>query len=454
MNWRQLTIGVFLALGLLLGGASAAGLESNMLLQLLALPLLAAALLKRPEVAMSAPVRQLSALLILAVALIGVQLIPLPPELWASLPGRQSIAEGYAALGLSLPWLPLSLAPYRTIASALWLLPAIAMMTAMIRLRPARLTGLVWTILAITMASVALGAMQAAGGEGSPWYLYEITNFGVGTGFFANANHLATLLVATIPFLAALQVQATTRRNRRRASTMTAILIGALLVVFVGLAVNRSIAGIGLAVPALAASALIVIRKRNRLSRSLLPAVTLLTIGSIVVAFTAPFGNNLTSAEARSSEESRYTSFTRTLEAAGDFAPLGSGIGTFNEIYRTYEDPDRVTRFFMNHTHSDYIELALEGGIPALLLVLIFLAWWVRRTTTIWRLEEQAPFAEAATIASAVMLAHSVVDYPLRTAALSVLFAFCCAIMAEPRTRIARSQHGAAGGDARHLVAD
>jgi hypothetical protein len=88
-----------------------------------------------------------------------------------------------------------------------------------------------------------------------------------------------------------------------------------------------------------------------------------------------------------------------------------------------------------------------------MLLLALFLLWWMRRTVLIWRAEEPDPFARAATIASAAIMAHSLVDYPLRTAAISVLFAVCCALMAEARPLVyQRSRDGSRG--ARHLSAD
>jgi len=97
----------------------------------------------------------------------------------------------------------------------------------------------------------------------------------------------------------------------------------------------------------------------------------------------------------------------------------------------------------------------LETGLFGLLLVLLFLYWWCRRTITVWRAEDRNYFACAATIASGAILAHSIVDYPLRTAAISAIFAACCALMADPRERVGRKsgKRGHRGG-ARHLTAD
>jgi O-antigen ligase len=445
----------YLLLCLMLGGASAGGFWANMILQLLAIPIILWSLLVRRSAPMSSAARQLLVLLVLMLLLIGLQLVPLPPSVWTELPGRGPVAEGFALLGRPLPWLPLSLAPQRTISSALWLLPAIAVLLGIVRLGSFRASWLAWAIAAVTIVSVAIGALQIAGGDSSPWYFYEITNFGSTTGFFSNANHMATLLVSAIPFLAALYLSARSKgRSVQRSSALFVILAGALTVVLVGIAVNRSLAGLGLAVPVLGASLLMLLSRRRRIPAWSAAVIGLLTLGSVALVFSSPFGNNLTTVEARGSQESRYASFTLTAEAAKDYLPLGSGIGTFQEIYPGYEDPAAVTRFFMNHVHGDYIELALETGLPGLLLILLFLAWWTRRAVAVWRAEESDYFARAATVASAAILAHSIVDYPLRTAAISALLALCCALMAEPRARVRQREPQPREKQARHLSAD
>jgi O-antigen ligase len=447
---------LYLLLCLILGGASAAGIWANMLLQLLALPLIAGALLSTPSTPLPAPGRQLIALLLMLVAVIALQLVPLPPSIWTALPGRAPIAEAYAAVGVEAPWLGLSLAPYRTVSSALWLLPAIAVLLAILRLRAFKPGWIAWTIVAVTVLSVSIGALQVAGGES--WYIYDVTNMGASVGFFANANHLATLLVCTLPFLTALYLRARAKgQSMQRNSGLLVLLVGAVGVVFVGIAVNRSLAGVGLSVPVLAASALMILSRRGRrMPLWLLALVPLLVVGSLAAALSAPLGNNLVGEEARSSESSRATSFARSLDAAGDYVPAGSGIGSFQDIYRSHEAPETISRFFMNHVHNDYIELWLETGVPGMAVLALFFFWWGGRVIAIWRAEERDHFALAGSIASAAILAHSFVDYPLRTAAISAVFALSLALMAEPRPagRARRGESESGKPRARHLSAD
>ena len=443
----------YLVLCLVFGGGSLAAYWSNMLLQLIAIPIIVAALAARRSSPMPRPGKQLLAMLA-AVLLLGViQLVPLPPSVWTALPGREPVAEGFRLIGQPLPWLPLSLTPYNTQASLLWLLPAIAILLGILQLGMFKPALLGWCLSGVTAASVLIGALQLVGGEGSGWYFYEVTNYGSTTGFFANSNHLATLLVVSIPFLAALYLRARRQgRSLQRSSALFVILSGGLIVIFVGLATNSSLAGLGLSVPVLVASALMILPPARKWRIAGFALIALVTLASVAAVFSAPFQNNLTSAAADQSE-SRRTSFTRSIEAAKDYLPVGSGIGSFVSVYQSREDPAAVTPVYMNHVHGDYIEVALETGLPGMILVLVFLWWWIRRSIGIWAAEDADYFAMAATIASAAILAHSAVDYPLRTAAISAIFAMCCGLMAEPRAKV-RKKKTEAKDAARHLSAD
>jgi O-antigen ligase len=96
-----------------------------------------------------------------------------------------------------------------------------------------------------------------------------------------------------------------------------------------------------------------------------------------------------------------------------------------------------VNRTWVIHAHNDYAEIALEGGLPAVALMIMFLGWWGTGAARVWRAQDGGTFARAASIASAVILAHSLVDFPLRTAAISVTFAMCLALLADRRASTA-----------------
>ena len=77
----------------------------------------------------------------------------------------------------------------------------------------------------------------------------------------------------------------------------------------------------------------------------------------------------------------------------------------------------------------------IEAGLPGLVLLLLFLAWWGMRASAIWRSPDAAELARAACIASAAILLHSLVDYPLRTSAIAAIMAMAVAMMADPAHR-------------------
>lgn len=449
---RIAVVPFYLFLCLVLGGASNEGFWRNLLIQLLGLGIIFWSLATVRKTPLATPSRQLLTLLLLMLVLIAVQLIPLPPDLWTGLGGRDQVAAGYRLLGQPLPWLPISLSPAETLASVLWLLPAVAVLLGVVKLGGYKPGAAAWVLAVTTILAVAIGAVQRGGGG---WYLYQITNYGQAVGFFANSNHQATLLVCTLPFLAALYLAARDKgRSAQRASGMLVILVGTLLVLLVGIALSGSLAGYGLAVPVTAATLLMLWSRRRRVPAWILVPIALIAAVAIYIPFTAPLGNDLTTIDAKTNPLSRAASFRTTAVAIQDFLPLGSGIGSYGEVYSRYEDPATIGRWYMNHVHSDYLEIVLETGIPGALLILLVLLWWLWRVQAIWRAEKADHFARAATIASAAILAHSVVDYPLRTAAIGAVFALCLALMAEPRPKARRSEEAAAENRARHLSAD
>jgi O-antigen ligase len=430
---RILVAPAYLFACLILGG-SAQGVWQNMVLQLAGIAVIAWAAMDKGDEPLSAAAKQLLGIAVLAVAVVGLQLIPLPASLWAHLGPRETVAAGFRALGMQVPPEPLSLTPAAGLNSLLGIIPPLAIICAMVRLRAYRPRWLAIALIAATLIGIALGAMQVASSsaELSPLYLYRETNPGKGVGFFANVNHMAILLVITIPFLAAL-VAAGRKANMQRYSAIVAIAAGLAIVVAVGLGLNGSLAGWGLALPVIAASALVILPPGSGLRLWLVGAAALMFIAAVAALQATPIGSGRIGDHAATSAHSRADILSTTSRAAAEFMPFGSGLGSFRAVYPLYEQPAQVTTEYVVHAHNDYAELALELGLPGILLILLFLAWWGAAVWRAWRSAESGPFARAAAIASAAVLVHSFVDFPLRTAAVSVCFAMCLALLADSR---------------------
>jgi len=415
---------------LLLGG-SAQGIWQNMLLQLAGVAIIAWAAATGDEPLPKAA-QTLLLILVAGLIVIALQLIPLPASLWTT--GlRARVGEGYAILGQAIPPLPISLTPYAGLNTLLGIVPALAVFCAVLRLGAFRASWLAAALLAGTVVGITLGALQVvAPGPNSPWYLYPQTNRGVAVGFFANANHMADLLVCALPFIAAL-ASAGRSRNIQRYSALLVVLAAAALLIVVGIALNGSLAGYVLALPVIGASILIAAPPR----RSLRTPVAILTGLALVAAVGAiastSIGSSRIGQEASGSVQSREAILQTTAKAIADTMPFGSGLGSFVRVYPLYESADRVVPEYVIHAHNDYAELVLELGLLGIVLIGAFLAWWMAAARAGWRTGGGGPYARAASIATAVVLVHSLVDFPLRTAAVSATFAMCLALLIDRR---------------------
>jgi O-antigen ligase len=441
----------YLLICLILGG-SPQGMWGSAVLQLLAIVIIAWALIEKREERLPRAAKQLLALGVLAVLVILIQLVPLPASVWASLPGRDFVARGFELLGLAPEAMPISLSPYDSLATMLTLLPMFGMLAAILMLRAYSALWLAVALIAGAMAGVLLGILQVSSPfpQESPWYLYRVSNFGVATGFFANSNHMADLLLVAIPFIAAFgaAIRAKTKDTRTRTVGLVVAASGLLLAI-IGLILNQSLAGYGLGIPVVLASLLILFGLSGRWIGGALVAIGLAGIAALALLWTSPIGGQFDGLGAATSVTSRRHIAARSLTLAGEFVPLGSGLGTYPKIYQRTEDPAKVDATYINHAHNDYLELAVETGLPGVLLILVFAIWWGTAISRMLRSRAPDQFAVAGAFASAAILLHSMVDYPLRTAAISVVFAMSLALMLQPRRR-AQSKKDLR--PARHLV--
>lgn len=429
---RQLVIPAYLFLCLLLGG-SAQGIWANMILQLAGVAIIFWALIEPAREKSTGSARLLLLLAAAAIAFAVIQLIPLPPAVWSGLGGRDAIAEGYRILGQPLPALPMSVTPYRTIDTLLSAIPALAVVLGVVRLKAFRAAYAASAIIAGSLAGICLSALQVSTASGSAsWYLYPVSNIGLGVGFFANANHMATLLLISLPFIAAL-VPAARGSHIQRFSAFVTITAGLALMTLIGIGLNGSLAGYALVLPVLLGSLIIVLGRKGRWSGLIALSAALLMTLAVGAMATTGIGRDRFRAEASESTGSRIDILGPTLELTRDFLPSGSGLGSFRPVYAMHEDQDRVTNTYVVHAHNDYAEWALEMGIPGIVIMILFLAWWAVAVARLWQDGQSSAFVRAASIASAAVLVHSLVDFPLRTSAIAACFAFCIALMADRR---------------------
>jgi O-antigen ligase len=434
---------VFLVLALLLGGASLAGAFANALLQLIAIAILGWTFWKsrREEISLTRSEGTLLLLWLATAIWLIITLIPLPPALWTLLPGRGFVEGGYKMAGMELPWLPISLSPARTIWSGLSLLPMLAMAFLVFRTSQKGLNRMAVAFMVVTVIAALIGISQVLSGSGSPLYFYEITNFGMATGFFSNANHMASSIVVCLPFLALISARSSSKRRETDQKIAQYVgIVSISLVLGSALMLTQSVAAWLLALPAITAAWLLW-RGRKLTPRGIgflalfgtLSVATL--VGGLLFApdMLEAVGRYTATGAESNVRLSRSDFYETSWRAIPQFLPLGSGLGSFAQVYPLFEDPEFVVNTYANHAHSDFLELLFELGIPALLLIMAGLYWWARKALVIWMdAVPSTTLSRAATVSAGLLIAHSLVDYPLRTAALAVTFAALLSVLARP----------------------
>ena len=434
----------YLVAVLLLGGGSAAGFNGNLLLQLLGAGLIVWTLWEAPE---GPPVHTgLSRFFIALLVLALVQFVPLPPGLWQHLPGREAVFAGFAQLGAAAPWLTVSLSPWHSLGSFTWWIPAVALFLSLRKPGGPATRHLIWTTAGVAVLSVAFSAMQTGAGS---FYFYEVTNFGEGPGFFANSNHQGSFLLCVLALWGCQAIG-----ESRAAGGFTAKLAsaqslqgGVALLLAFGVIVSGSLACQLLLLPLIAALVLVAFPDFR------LPAPVVLLITAAVIAGFAlfllfgPAANDLTEKGAVAGI-SRQEFLVTGSQILRDFAPLGSGTGTFLELYRWYEDPAVVGTTFVNHAHNDLLETLIETGLFGLAAIILFLVWFGPRAWALWRGARRNVVPLAASLVIGIELVHSLVDYPLRTAAMSAVMAIACVLLVRPADS-PRPRRGSKGKPAR-----
>ncbi len=364
-----------------------------------------------------------------------LQLVPLPFAIWSGFPGRDLATQVYRAIG-ETPWQPITLAPARTAATFFALFPPLVAFTAASALDTQGRKDIVVVLIVMGVVSALLGILQVAGGEVSALRFYRITDNGSGVGLFANPNHQGTLLAVTTLMLF---VWLGDRVPRRGAFPGGAAVAAAALLVLLMISVvaTRSRAAIAFMAFAIAVGIAIQPFDRIDIGRGARRWLKWCAMGAAVAAV-AGLSYVMTSDRVRAffevdAEESRLALLPRFGQMIVDHFPFGSGFGSFDPVYRTYETLETYQRTYLNQAHNEPVQLLVEAGVAGLILILGAMLWIFRRAFGAWRggivADEGGRVRRAATAAVLIAVGHSLVDYPLRTSGFAIVFAVCCALM-------------------------
>jgi O-antigen ligase len=284
-------------------------------------------------------------------------------------------------------------------------------------------------VVGIACASALLGLMQFAAGA-TALHLFRTTSENSAVGLFANRNHQAVLMACALPLLAAVASIRTYEEGYSRRHF--GIAIGAALLLLMSLASTGSRMGLLLGSLGFVAATTIYLMTARQLggSRRLWVAAGGLSLAALLpISLLIARSGSLARLMADPVDQTRAAAWGPMIHAARMFLPFGSGFGTFEPVYRMVEPDSLLSTIYLNQAHNEPLQLAIEGGLPALFLLLLFLGWWAFAVVRAVRPRESSPrraLAMAMATATLIMMVSSFVDYPLRTPLLSALFALAC----------------------------
>lgn len=428
--WRkpEAQLAALIAVAVLLGGGGVAYAFNNLAVQLLALLILALNAERFAQFWRDAP-RALTGLVALTLALPLVQLVPLPPAIWQQLPGRELVLEALDAARLRPGWRPLSLDPARTFVAALGLIVPLTLLSIGWHLPMRAIARLAGLLVILGLANFIWGIPQVLSNGSAAIPYPENPMPGVMFGGFANRNSTGLFFAACLAL--ALNLKWPLRQDWARGAKVAA---GAIFLIAILLTQSRTAIGLGAVVGGVSAMRWVIARAAPKsIGIAIVAALIAIIFGAALSS-----GTRIEAAIDRFNFEgdTRLELWEDAAYSAQRFRPIGAGMGTFDEVFQLDESLEHLSARKAGRAHNDYLELAVEGGALALILLVGWilltgrLAWRTRRT-------DQGGLAQAGMLVLLAIGLQSITDYPLRNEAVMAVAALALLMLArtsmEPR---------------------
>lgn len=361
-----------------------------------------------------------------------VQLLSLPPALWEWISSAQQGLIGEFARHGVRPEPQISIYPYATLRDAVVLAGCCAVfcVSRMVarRSRTSQLA-LLAPLMVLAVGELVLGLHQHIRGQRLDDPLSQFAH-----GTFVNRDHYAALLEGILgPALGLVFATVATAgwkqwfQGRDPAWTIAALAVAAAC----GLGVVFSFSRMGVIVVAVMTLVTLVgAMRRQRL-------VALLVGGGVLsgVLLAGAVGlrglpERFSQLIAERGDPFRVAVWLDSLDTAAGHLWTGSGLGTFAFAFRRSEP--YLPLKFIDHAHSEYLELLVELGLPATLFLLsggLYLLFDTVRQACLVDDAQARWLAFGCLLGVAGILLHSAVDFPLRMPAVAALVAllFGCA---------------------------
>jgi O-antigen ligase len=395
---------------------------------------------------LSAPLRWGLAILVVIALL---QLIPVPAAVWAKLPGHEAYARVLEIAGAS-GMRAMSVHPAATEYSLLALIPTVAVFIAVGQLGRRQLRTLVLVFVGVALAEAVLGILQTGAGRGSWLQLGNPFGGSGATGTYVNRNHFGGLMAMALPVLVAIWASETLpardaqgqilRGHPRHADARLARRFAwslAVALVLAALLFSRSRAAIGFGLAAFGATTVLLVWSSATVPvRVALGAVAAVALLLAAYAGLTPIVERFAPDDLSLGYEGRLRLASTAIKAGLDFLPLGSGLGTFGDVFQRYQGEGLVG--YIDHAHNDYAEAFLELGVAGVAVVALLAFAVLGRWEALARGASSRSLGllqVAAGISMLALAAHGAFDFNFHIPANAIYFAFLAGVFFyEPRS--------------------
>lgn len=320
----------------------------------------------------------------------------------------------------------------------------------------------------------ARSAMTAAAVIGAAYALYGIAVYAAGNGWvtiyrkwayhealtstFVNRNSYATFaglgllcavawLVSGIRHLIALE-----RPLRRKVALVAEAIFAqsfartiAVLLLLAALLLTGSRAGVAASLIGL--FVLLLAMTRGSTLRPMQVLVAGGVVGGIALTALALGGDLLVDRLAETGRDAsaidRELTYSATMDAISTAPWTGTGYGTYREVFAAWRPEALSSGFYWDKAHNDYLENALELGLPAMLALNLAIALLAAEALRgLWRRRRDRTAPALGVAATALVGVHAFFDFSLQMPAVSALYAFIMGLAVAQAFPQARRRNG------------
>ena len=356
-------------------------------------------------------------------------------------PRRSATPAGLELGGRWDGWRPLSLLPDAGLERVHWYFALLmGFLVARRRCADPELAEVYRKLLFVMFFGLALfGLLYAATSNGKLYWVRATLENTTPFGPYVNPTNFAGVMELATPWIAGYTWMAWCRRSAStplRESRIPFLASATVLCVLSALA-TASKAGAALLGISLAVLALVACRGWRQRLVILLGALSLLGLFTVGLRY-LPLGTRIRdfveATGGQVSEVDRFVAWNASTAMIKDYAVTGSGFGSFQDVFPAYLPSGEYMRWY--RAHNDYLQVVLEGGaIAALLVVWLIWNYWRRALGALKRTPHGSrDYAAIGLVLGLIALSvHAFFDFNHQVPANALLFTTLAAIAIAPR---------------------